>query len=107
MQVNRRSIYFDLSSYKMARIGDEEDFSTVKDFDKALHNFAVGTVTLPSLETLELDGVHLKTSFYRGLNTGGPHSRVRNAISLFNIMKCRPTHGIMCHFMDYKSESVS
>ena len=65
----------------MAMIGDEEDFSAVKEFDKALHDFAVGTVTLPNLERLELDGVHLKTSFYRGLNTGGPHSHVRNVVT--------------------------
>ena len=53
-----------------------EDYRRTRDFNQSSHDSAVGLVTLPSLRSLDIDGVRLDQSFYRGMLLVGHESQV-------------------------------
>ena len=53
-----------------------EDSKRIKNFDEISHNFAVGIATMPNLRLLELDGLRIDESFFRGVTAVSAHCPV-------------------------------
>ena len=49
----------------------------MKHFDKSAFHSAVGLATLPNLRSLEVGGIRLSESFYKGIVVTAEHSQVR------------------------------
>ena len=56
---------------------DEREFRRMKHFDKSAFHSAVGLATLPNLRSLEVGGIRLSESFYKGIVVTAEHSQVR------------------------------
>ena len=60
----------------MIHADDMQEISRAKSQDKSSYESAVGLVTLPNLRFLNMDGVRLAESLYRGIVIGARFSQV-------------------------------
>ena len=54
----------------------DQGANRIKDVNTQSYEAAAGLVTLPNLSTLDIDGVRLDESFYRGMASGASGSKV-------------------------------